>query len=291
LKKQNPFDIHGQLFFQGIKMLFMLSSLLIFSFPTFASPKAIYGEDNRKEVYESSAFYQELAKATAGMISDSVMSAKSGLKSDLLEILGPSLRYYTDLCPTERFGEQTAVATCSGFLIAPDLLVTAGHCINEITCSRGRWVFDYKLEQGSDKVFISRTNVYSCKKIMKDKDGLFADAAIVQLDRPVTDRQPLIISRKRARVGDELVMIGHPSGLPSKVTDGATVNDRAFRKFKTNLDAFAGNSGSAVMNAKTGEVVGILVKGKEDYTFNGTCRVATRHEGEGGEWVSDISQL
>jgi S1-C subfamily serine protease len=273
-------------------MLFMLSSLLILSLPSFATIKAIYGEDNRKEVYESSVFYQELAQSTAGMISDFVMNQpRGGLKVDLLEIMAPTLRYYTDLCPTERFGDQVAAATCSGFLIAPDLLVTAGHCMNEITCGRGRWVFDYKLEEGSEKVFITRSNVYSCKKIVKDKDGLFADAAIVQLDRPVTDRRPLVISRKKARVGDELVMIGHPSGLPSKVTDGATVNARSFRKFKTNLDAFAGNSGSPVMNAQTGEVVGILVKGKEDYTFNGSCRVATRHEGEGGEWVSDISQL
>ena len=268
-------------------MLYMLTSLLVLSLPSFASIEAIYGEDNRKEVYESSPFFQELARSTAGMMSSFAMSSKG----DVLEITAPTLKYYASLCSSERFAEQMSASTCSGFLIGPDLLATAGHCVNEITCSSGRWVFDYKLEEGRDKILVPRSNVYSCKKIMKDKDGLLADAAIIQLDRPVTDRQPLIVSRKKARVGDELVMIGHPSGLPSKVTDGATVNKRSFRKFKTNLDAFAGNSGSAVMNAQTGEVVGILVRGKEDYSINGSCRIATRHSGDGGEWVSDISQL
>jgi V8-like Glu-specific endopeptidase len=59
--------------------------------------------------------------------------------------------------------------------------------------------------------------------------------------------------------------MGHPSGLPMKYADGAKVFGNFDNYFSTNLDTFGGNSGSPVFNAKTNEVVGILVRGDIDY--------------------------
>jgi ankyrin repeat protein len=64
-------------------------------------------------------------------------------------------------------------------------------------------------------------------------------------------------------------VIGSPSGLPLKVASGAKVRDNLHPfYFNANLDTFQGNSGSAVFNAETGVVEGILVRGEEDFIPN-----------------------
>lgn len=73
-----------------------------------------------------------------------------------------------------------------------------------------------------------------------------------------------------------VVQIGHPSGLPRKYA-GATVS-RVYSKgpdgsyvFVSNLDAFAGNSGSGVFDS-SGNLVGILVSGATDFDVSsGGC--------------------
>jgi V8-like Glu-specific endopeptidase len=64
------------------------------------------------------------------------------------------------------------------------------------------------------------------------------------------------------------VVIGHPTGLPTKVSAGANVRSVNDVYFVANLDTFGGNSGSAVFNAETGEIEGILVRGERDYRYN-----------------------
>ena len=57
-----------------------------------------------------------------------------------------------------------------------------------------------------------------------------------------------------------------------------------------NLDTYGGNSGSAVFNAKTGLVEGILVRGEQDYVQKGDCRVSNVCPADGcrGEDVTKI---
>jgi hypothetical protein len=79
--------------------------------------------------------------------------------------------------------------------------------------------------------------------------------ALVRLDRP-THYPPLGIHREPyLPTGTNLLLVGHPSGLPRKYADHATVganSDPVY--FETNLDAYAGNSGplfSIVLLAKS----------------------------------------
>jgi hypothetical protein len=79
------------------------------------------------------------------------------------------------------------------------------------------------------------------------------------------------------------------------VTGGARVSgNNAATYFTTDLDAFGGNSGSAVFHADTLEVEGILVRGEpEEFVSRGNCFV-TRvcRAGEcGGEDVTRITEL
>jgi V8-like Glu-specific endopeptidase len=102
------------------------------------------------------------------------------------------------------------------------------------------------------------------------------DYAFIELDRKVNDRQPLKV-RKTGKIskGASLVVIGHPTGLPTKIADGANVRTLQGKFFVANLDTFGGNSGSAVFNAETEEVEGILVRGETDYVYNSSlgCQV------------------
>jgi hypothetical protein len=125
---------------------------------------------------------------------------------------------------------------------------------------------------------VPSSSVYKCSKIIQQdlSRSTMNDFALIQLDREVNDRTPLEYRKEgQVELEDSLVVIGHPSGLPTKIADGAWVrtNDNPYY-FVTNLDTFGGNSGSAVFNTETGVVEGILVRGERDYEWDSRgCRV------------------
>ena len=237
-----------------------------------ASDKIIYGEDNRLDIFDvREAALLEVAASTAAMIPTWKVGyfQRQNVSSGILSML--SLKGSMNVCSDERFAQQPAIANCSGFLVDEKTIVTAGHCINEIAgCSENYWVFDYNLSSPlNDRISLKPENVYRCARVVRSvlDEMTRNDYAVVELDRPVTGRRPLNF-RKTGKVQLEapLVVIGHPSGLPTKVAGGARVmeyNNDIF--FRTNLDTYGGNSGSAVFNAETLEVEGILVRGARDY--------------------------
>lgn len=278
--------------------LAVLSTVLI-SFGSHA--RVIYGEDHRKEISEATPFQQKLALSAATMISENEMTrdnSKPGLVqfnqktlSDWLTSQGEqespkskklfsakvkeAAKSGVSFCEDEKFTDQPNPGMCSGFLIAPDLVLTAGHCVDLPNfCSEYRWVFDFKVNPETKKagVDIKEEDIYKCKKVVSNllSMPLGLDYAIVQLDRKVIGREPLDI-RNDSQVKDNtsLLVIGSPSGLPLKVADGAKVRENKHPfYFNANLDTFQGNSGSAVFDAETGVVEGILVRGEEDFVPN-----------------------
>ncbi|MBT3585215.1 MAG: trypsin-like peptidase domain-containing protein [Halobacteriovoraceae bacterium] len=262
------------------------------------SPKVAYGDDNRQEVADTqNSLHAKLALSTAAQIKWSKMNkTRRGY-----ELPTKTLRETFNVCRTERYAKQLAAARCSGFLVAPDLLVTAGHCVpSQSHCNDYAWVFDYREgEIGSGSV--SKKSVYKCKKILNQKLDSFAkaDYALVQLDREVDDREPLTFRTEgKVSTGTELVVIGHPSGLPTKIAGDASVHANSHQEyFVSDLDTFGGNSGSAVFDAKTGLVEGILVRGAKDYINSAAgCRVVNNcskigASGCGGESVSRITRV
>ena len=257
-----------------MKQLFALSVLTLFALEAQAEIKVIYGKDNRQDVYQvTNALHKKLAKSTAGMINIGHFSKSS--KQGFFDLKNTrNLERGMNLCPSEAFSQQQTAPTCSGFLVGPDTIVTAGHCYKscsspEDVCKNFAWVFDYDMKSASHNPTrdISIANVYLCKKVVAAELDATRDFAVIKLDRPVVGREPLKF-RTSGKISNttSLLVIGHPTGLPTKVSAGAKVtrNVEATR-FSTTLDTFHGNSGSAVFDAKTGLVEGILIQGKNDY--------------------------
>ncbi len=249
-------------------------------------PKVIYGEDNRLDVFESSdPLMKELAKSTAAQI-----------LNDNLEVNGDTFtiksRTLVDegICKSERFADQVAAANCSGFLVGNDTLVTAGHCVNTVSDCQGHyWVFDYAntTEEKASFTF-TKDQVFRCTKIIsRAKDpSTMNDYAILKLERVVKGRTPLKF-RTSGKVADDAVLtvIGHPTGLPTKITSAADMRDNTNPVFfRTNADTYGGNSGSAVVDSRTGTVEGILVRGDQDYqqADNDSCMVSVHRDQDGG---------
>lgn len=155
--------------------------------------------------------------------------------------------------------------------------------------------FDYKLKSEKDATVgdIPLSQVYTCTKIIGTELNDFTkkDWALVELDRPVTGRRPLKLVNSKPQKDDEVFVIGTPSGLPLKVATGKVLAKR-INFFRTNLDTFTGNSGSPVLNNQN-EVIGILVRGNEDYyeTENQCHLSSTYEESRGQEEASYIKDI
>lgn len=255
-------------------------------------PKVIYGDDNRLDLYDvKEASTLALADSTVALMDASRLVPQ---KDGSFGINAQTLRDYFQVCSEERFSEQPTAASCSGSLVGPDLVLTAGHCISQYECADTRFVFGYALRKLGDVADTApASEVYSCAKVLISKETAGADFAVVRLDRPVTGHLPLAINRGAVpAVGTEVGVIGHPSGLPVKAAFGAQVRHDDAGFFVTNLDTYGGNSGSAVFNAKTGLIEGVLVRGETDFELNGSCYVSKRCPADGcrGEDVTHIQE-
>ncbi len=261
--------------------------------------EVIYGEDNRIDWFqEEDPHWRQLALSTVALFD----------KDHLLESSNPSF-YTLDtvpyglsklLCEDEPFYDQSRGSFCSGFLIGPDTVVTAGHCIrNSFNCENVRLVFDYHYaDAASAPTSIDKNNVYQCLEVVHTQANALtgSDFAILKLKRKVEDRFPLPI-RSNGDIEDNssLSVIGYPSGLPLKIAHQGQLRRLETSYFVASLDTYGGNSGSAVFNSETRLVEGILVNGDTDFVFDPDkgCRVSNHcKESEcRGEDVTKISEI
>lgn len=279
-----------------MKKLIMLS-LLVSNLSHAFESKVIYGQDDRIEFSQGTDLQQKLARSTAIMVpKENIKYSKVPRKwwFDKTVVEFDGLMSFAQkvedldgipLCEDERFRDQMSPGNCSGFLVADDILVTAGHCImNDVQCKQNQWVFDYKID-GNGNYTLKSTDVYSCEKVLAWQNDFISgfDYSIIKLSKKVKGRSPLKIRQKGQIADNEPVMVlGYPFGTAGKVATGANVlynKDENF--FVTNLDTLAGNSGSAVFNAKTGVVEGILVRGEDDFEYDDEreCFKSKRCEG------------
>ena len=242
--------------------------------------KLIYGSDDRLDQYQvTDPVVLAVGDATVAIMSGWMLSNNGDGTYDLpTETFAQYYlsEYGRPLCSDERFRNQPNPAWCSGFLVAPDIVATAGHCITGSgDCSDAAFIFGFVMENATTAaVTIDASQIYYCSEIIERVEtDAGPDWSLVRLDRPVPDHQPLAVRRSgKVADGANLMIIGHPMGLPRKYASNAIVRDNSDSSyFQANLDSYGGNSGSVVIDYDTLLVEGTLVRGNEDFVQDGAC--------------------
>lgn len=252
--------------------------------------KGVYGDDDRRDLRdwiakreqrrafgESTPFHDSVlqnSQAVCCIVNKSRVRKVSNEDAYQIDVS----RY--DVCREEAFSGQPVMSFCSGFLVTNDIVVTAGHCVDSAEDARDlAFVFGFQVPVGSDllddtRFVVKSDSVYFGRDLLGRRldDEEFApgksDWAVVKLDRPTSGRTPVKLSTRDVKSGDLVYTIGHPCGLPMKIANNAEVRDASSAVyFRTNLDTYGGNSGSGVWLEDSHELVGILVRGGEDFRY------------------------
>lgn len=224
----------------------------------------VYGTDDRKDRYQyaSTSLARRLAKSSAMLAYRYLVRPRTDGNYELFE---PRTLAQTGVCADERFANQPEVGFCSATLIAPDLVVTSGHCMMnsfgslataKLKCADLVLVFDFAYDTaptnplGALRV-LPGGDVYKCVDVLAvehpDLTVPKHDYAILKLDRPVTDRLPLpVYGGADLPSYTAAIQVGHPSGLPQKIAPASTRARIDATRYRYRADVLGGNSGGGV---------------------------------------------
>lgn len=259
-----------------------------------ANPRAIYVEDDRLEADQVDAFGHDKPDAIRRAVAATAILAKKRNVTPKAAAREIHLEPYkvkqfplgdVGLCEGEKFREQQTGGFCTAFLVGPDIVATAGHCVefgdvDEQDTSRNTFsvVFGFERRAGVFRSTVSAEEVFEVVHVRglskPGKSPPSPDFALLQLDRPVPKSiaEPLRLAGPAGlsvKTGTSLALVGHPSGLPKKLSFNGrsmAMEEGSDTQFRAQLNAFHGNSGSPVLFYEQPDVVaGILVNGQNDF--------------------------
>lgn len=256
--------------------------------------KAIYGRDGRMNPCQFSDQLKMLTMASnVAMLVNSDQLKKIGFneKEELYQVGSKTYGEFFEsqmkepLCDSVVFKNEPAPAFCSAFVVEKNgekKILTAAHCL------KGRKLDDIKVifsinpsgiayspeDQEIDKqLVVAKSQIFSIKKSKYDSGPMNLDIALLSLDgEPEATGFPMNETGDLIEVGRDVLLIGHPVGLEVKIDLTGEIKEvnkdsPSNRKhyFESSVDAFAGNSGSPILDINNEEVVGVLVSGNGDF--------------------------
>ncbi|WP_273944269.1 S1 family peptidase [Kutzneria chonburiensis] len=117
---------------------------------------------------------------------------------------------------------------CSGSLIAPEWVVTAGHCFHDVNDTRIGGTPQYHMTVVLGKLKDSDPGGESAQ-VVDVRQSPVNDLAVVKLDRPITDITPLALANKPPTVGLPLQFAGWGSTSPTVVAPSDHLKRGQFR--------------------------------------------------------------
>jgi V8-like Glu-specific endopeptidase len=277
----------------------------------FRQKRPLYTKENRQDFTQiRDETIKNQARAAVALFRSAALTNQPG---GTLHLTAKSLAEIYSLCPDQQFSNQLVGAFCSGILIGQDRILTAGHCIGEVSgrvetpkLDHIRFVFGYFTQDSASagRADFQQQQVYTGTRIVSGavppKNGRAADWSIVQIDRPVPNEiASAVTATAKSKIADAapVYVLGYPSGLPLKYATAAKVIDsRNSSYFVTNLNTFEGNSGSGVYSGFSNELVGLLARGDPTDYYWDTSQKCSRpymcpKAGCSGEDVIRIEQL
>ena len=200
----------------GILRFFVILAVLI---PASELLAAVYGLDNRREVYQLDSGKREIAEAVALVVPKIFLDDEN---DELFHTEYDSREYQKELnlCPKEKFLPQPSFGICTAFLIAKDKVLTAGHCFlpkgvvqddeEHPFCASFSFWFGYHYKKSPSKSpklgkKIDKKKVYNCRRVIYAQNNEVlrlgeepVDFAILQLSEEVKDIEPIPIKEKKA---------------------------------------------------------------------------------------------
>ncbi len=228
------------------------------------SNAVVYGEDSIADIPQSPLIengqFQTNVKASMAMFFRKDLQPAG----EEFQLPSKTVKDTFQTCPEFRLTDSKNPALCSAVLVAPNLVLTAAHCMSltKDTCQDSAFAFGFN----EDNQTLAKSDVYYCKKIRAlsfFEKGNIQDYALVELDRTVMDVTPVKVRQKPLSIGDSVYTLGYPLGTSKKYSDGLVRSiDRILAV--SNLDEYAGNSGGPVFDKNTHELVGIVNSGEVD---------------------------
>ncbi|MCB9682565.1 MAG: trypsin-like serine protease [Alphaproteobacteria bacterium] len=181
---------------------------------------------------------------------------------------------HNSLCSSEPFYSQPDPGYCTAFMVGPDTVATAGHCVSSSDCSSTKFVFGFRMNSASSaRTTVDDNDVYSCSSIVAAPSRA-QDYAVVRVDphdrrrhrdgraqqRLGHQRHPARAARPPQRPADQDRRRRHPSATPPPPATS--------RPTSTATAATAARPWSTPTRCR---VEGILVRGNTDFVRSGSC--------------------
>jgi S1-C subfamily serine protease len=209
-----------------------------------------------QDIYTLSPDLKKLASGVVGVFpSDCLMHQDNGAVSILCDPSDP------DKWDADKVKEW---AHGTGFLVGKSLLATAGHVLGlhaDETIGKFFLLGYQTAPSGIINIKFSTGMALTADSLVGSENSQFIDWALLTLDRkaPPSAEILLINEEDNLIVGDEVFVIGHPLGLPTKYSGPGNVTKVGPEYFTINLTIKRHHSGSPVFNAETNKVEGIVM--------------------------------